>query len=159
MKAHQKSIGKNDEWLTPPEIIAALGQFDLDPCSPAVRPWPTAKLHYWQGGLDLPWEGRIWCNPPFNRNSRPTWMEKMANHGNGVMLIPAATETVAFDRYVWNMADAVCFVKGRPHFHHVTGAKGKENCGTAIALVAYGQTNVDSLYIANLGKTITLNSP
>ena len=33
-----------DEWLTPPEIIQALGHFDLDPCSPIDRPWPTAKV-------------------------------------------------------------------------------------------------------------------
>ena len=27
-----------DEWLTPLEIIRALGEFDLDPCSPVRRP-------------------------------------------------------------------------------------------------------------------------
>lgn len=39
--------GKN-EWLTPPDIIKALGPFDLDPCTPAAqfRPWPTAVNHY-----------------------------------------------------------------------------------------------------------------
>ena len=26
------------EWLTPPEVIAALGEFDLDPCAPINRP-------------------------------------------------------------------------------------------------------------------------
>ena len=30
---HSHSMGK-DEWLTPPEIIYSLGEFDLDPCSP-----------------------------------------------------------------------------------------------------------------------------
>jgi hypothetical protein len=35
-----------DEWLTPPEIIKSLGEFDLDPCSPINRPWDTAKNHY-----------------------------------------------------------------------------------------------------------------
>ena len=39
------STGK-DEWLTPPYVIEALGSFDLDPCSPIKRPWPTAKEHY-----------------------------------------------------------------------------------------------------------------
>ena len=34
------STGK-DEWLTPPEIIKSLGEFDLDPCSPINRPWAT----------------------------------------------------------------------------------------------------------------------
>jgi len=27
-----------DEWLTPPYIIKALGEFDLDPCAPINRP-------------------------------------------------------------------------------------------------------------------------
>lgn len=35
-----------DEWLTPPEIIKALGPFDLDPCAPINRPWSTVTQHY-----------------------------------------------------------------------------------------------------------------
>lgn len=30
--------GDTDEWLTPPHILRALGDFDLDPCSPVNRP-------------------------------------------------------------------------------------------------------------------------
>ncbi len=29
-------------WLTPPEVIRALGRFTLDPCCPPVMPWRTA---------------------------------------------------------------------------------------------------------------------
>ncbi len=29
MKQHQKTIGKTVEWLTPPEIVKALGSFDF----------------------------------------------------------------------------------------------------------------------------------
>lgn len=48
---------KNDEWLTPPEILVALGEFDLDPCAPVVRPWPTAKHHFTveDDGLNQSW--------------------------------------------------------------------------------------------------------
>lgn len=54
----------NDEWLTSPSIIEALGKFDLDPCSPINRPWDTAKnpLSELDDGLSLDWEGRVWCN-------------------------------------------------------------------------------------------------
>lgn len=31
---HEATLGKNNEWLTPPEIIKSLGEFDLDPCAP-----------------------------------------------------------------------------------------------------------------------------
>lgn len=55
-----------DEWLTPPEIITALGPFDLDPCSPVNRPWATANNHYTilDDGYNKKWFGRVWCNPP-----------------------------------------------------------------------------------------------
>ncbi|NCW30719.1 MAG: adenine methyltransferase, partial [Alphaproteobacteria bacterium] len=29
-------------WLTPPAVIKALGEFDLDPCASLDRPWDTA---------------------------------------------------------------------------------------------------------------------
>jgi hypothetical protein len=52
------STGK-DEWLTPKSIIDALGEFDLDPCSPVVRPWNTAKKHLTieDDGLLTDWGG------------------------------------------------------------------------------------------------------
>lgn len=171
MKHHQRTIGKNDEWLTPPEIFNALGPFDLDPASVQGRigyslPWPMASMNIspdMDGMKDAWWEDRqpgqklrVWLNPPFNRYERPKWMKKMAEHGNGIMLIPAATETRAFFDYVWSKADAICFVKGRPHFHYVDGRRASFNCGTAIALIAYGKLNALVLETANLGKFIHL---
>lgn len=157
MKLHQRTEGINDEWLTPPEMLSALGTFDLDPCAPTERPWSTAREHIAlpSDGLAAEWKGRVWLNPPFNRYARPKWMKKMARHGNGVMLVPAATETEAFDRYVWCCASAVCFVKKRPHFHFVDGRRAKANCGTAIVLVAYGDENATALRSANLGQTLS----
>lgn len=160
MKSHQQTIGNTDEWLTPPAILDALGSFDLDPCSPINRPWWTAKvcLTELDDWLRADWFGRVWLNPPFNRRQHPEWMKKMAEHGNGIMLIPAATETKAFDDFVWKRADAVCFVKGRPHFHFVDGSRAPFNCGTAIALVAYGPRNAAILSNSGLGRTLALKS-
>ena len=60
LSGHQSPVMGSDEWLTPPEILRALGAFDLDPCSPINRPWDTAARHYNinDNGLALPWEGR-----------------------------------------------------------------------------------------------------
>ena len=71
-----------DEWLTPPAIIAALGEFDLDPCSPVIRPWDTAKTHFdiHADGLKQPWFGRVWMNPPYGDETF-IWMKKLADHG------------------------------------------------------------------------------
>lgn len=57
-RKHKGSAGK-DEWLTPPYITEQLGPFDLDPCSPIDRPWPTAKKHYTilDDGLNKTWGG------------------------------------------------------------------------------------------------------
>jgi hypothetical protein len=75
----------------------------------------------------------------------------MAEHGNGIALIPARTETAMFYGSVWGVADAVCFLKGRPHFHYVTGERAAFNSGAPICLVAYGHHNAEALRWAGLG--------
>ncbi len=152
LSAHQSARMKNDEWLTPPEILRALGSFDLDPCSPINRPWPTAGAHYTieDDGLSRAWHGRIWCNPPFGREA-VKWLRRMAEHGNGIALIPARTETAMFYECVWGASDAVLFIKGRPHFHFVDGRRAQFNSGAPICLVAYGAANRDALIASGLG--------
>lgn len=44
--SHQSARMKNDEWLTPPHVLKALGTFNLDPCAPIKRPWEMAEQHY-----------------------------------------------------------------------------------------------------------------
>jgi len=155
LSAHQSAKMKNGEWLTPPEILAALGKFDLDPCAPIKRPWPTAALHLTKldDGLAKPWHGRVWCNPPFGREAIK-WLRRMCDHGNGIALIPARTETKMFYETVWGRADGVLFIKGRPHFHYVDGSKAKFNSGAPIALVAYGMKNLCALSVSGLGVVV-----
>ena len=159
LSAHQSARMKNDEWLTPPEILHALGQFDLDPCAPADdrRPWNTASHHYSvnDDGLSQPWHGRVWCNPPFGKEA-VKWLRKLAAHGNGVGLIPARTETAMFYECVWGLADAICFIKGRPHFHYVDGTRAAANSGAPICLIAYGVENVQALRSAKLGIVLEI---
>ena len=159
--SHERNSDGKDEWLTPPEIIRCLGEFDLDPCSPVDRPWPTAAKHYTQldDGLCQDWEGRVWCNPPYGNKTR-VWMDRIAEHGDGIALIFARTETATFFDSVWPKASAVFFFKGRISFHHVTGAKA-QSAGAPSCLVAYGRRNVDAIRSAIeagklKGKLITL---
>ena len=155
LSGHQSAKMKNDEWLTPPGIIGKLGQFDLDPCAPVLRPWPTADRHYTKddGGLSAPWLGRVWCNPPFGREA-VKWLRRMRDHGNGVALIPARTETAMFYETVWGKADGVLFVQGRPHFHYVDGRRAPFNSGAPICLVAYGEENLVVLKNSGLGFVV-----
>ena len=158
LSAHQSAAMKNDEWLTPPEILAPLGEFYLDPCAPIDRPWPTAHVHYTkqQDGLARLWAGRVWCNPPFGREA-VKWLRKMKEHGDGVALIPARTETEMFFETVWDGASAILFLKGRAHFHYVDGRRASFNSGAPICLVAYGSSNADSLRDSGLpGRIVRL---
>lgn len=155
LSAHQSAKMKNDEWLTPPEILRSLGHFDLDPCSPKNPPWKIADRHFYaeEDGLAQPWRGRVWCNPPFGKEAIK-WLRRMAHHGNGIALIPARTETAMFYETVWGTADAVLFLKGRPHFHYVTGGRAPFNSGAPICLVAYGLENADCLRGSGLGFVV-----
>lgn len=57
----ERSANASDEWYTPREIIEALGEFDLDPCSPMHPLWPTAKIMYnkQDNGLIQNWGGEF----------------------------------------------------------------------------------------------------
>ena len=115
----------NGEWLTPPSLIKALGAFDLDPCAPRVRPWGTAEYHYTEedDGLNTDWFGRVWCNPPYGKETFK-WLNKLSNHGSGIALIFARTETIGFHAEIWSKAHSIFFFLGRLRFHYVSGEPG-----------------------------------
>lgn len=149
--------GQKDEWLTPPEIIRAMGPFDLDPCAPVCRPWPTASLHYTiqDDGLSQPWFGRVWCNPPYGPETGRR-LGRLAEHGTGTALIFARTETEMFFQHVWRRADAVLFIEGRLHFYDVEGRRAQGNAGGPSVLVAYGVEDVERLATLGLGQFLDL---
>ena len=147
-----------DEWLTPPWLIKSLGLFDLDPCSPIVRPWDTAINHYSveDDGLSSPWFGRVFCNPPYGDQARK-WLLKCAEHGNCIALTFARTETKMFFDSVWDRADAVLFIKGRLRFYHVDGTQG-DSAGAPSVLIAYGESNAEILKNSGIeGKFLRCN--
>ena len=96
-----------DDVYTPPHIFDGLGlTFDLDVCAPpGGLPWVPARRHYSvnDDGLTAPWEGLVWCNPPYSGPG--PWVERFLDHGNGVALIPL-TKT-RWTARVWDEADAI----------------------------------------------------
>jgi hypothetical protein len=133
------------EWLTPPELVQRLGLFDLDPCSPIHAPFLHAKNNFTSNddGLLKDWFGRVYLNPPYGRGME-LWLEKLKNHGNGIALIFARTETKCFFEHIWNDADAILFVKGRIRFYHVSGIQAGTP-GAPSVFIAYGSKNALAL--------------
>jgi hypothetical protein len=147
---HHSGADTSDIWLTPPYIIEALGgpeSFDLDPATPLVMPWPTAKRRYTieDNGLTSAWEGRVWLNPPYSRPAYSRFMGRMAEHGRGTALIFARTETRTFFDCVWDRASALLFLAGRLNFYTAEGKLGGANAGAPSVLCAYGEVDADIL--------------
>ncbi|MEI7818004.1 MAG: DNA N-6-adenine-methyltransferase [Desulfuromonadales bacterium] len=163
---HQSRLATGkDEWLTPKEMLDVLGPFDLDPCSPTVRPWPTARLHFTieDDGLTSPWPlgCSVWMNPPYGR-ATGTWLNKLANHaacenGDGIALIFARTETKMFFEYVWPLAHAILFIKGRIRFCDTQGKPGA-HAPAPSCLVAYGEKSIKRImrYNSNLQHKVII---
>lgn len=164
---HESTYNESKEWYTPREIFNLLNiQFDLDPCSPGkdIVPWIPANKHYTtkEDGLVLPWYGNVFVNPPYGSDT-PVWMEKLNNHGLGIALVFARTDTKWF--HAWTpKADGICFIKGRisfvpqhkahPYSKNLYTPKG--GCGAASMLIAFGKNNLESLKDSKLGLTLEI---
>jgi hypothetical protein len=140
---HEPVRGQNDEWLTPQEVIAAVGPFDLDPCAPVVRPWAMATRHLTieDDGLTAPWmdDEFVWLNPPYGQQTWK-WLNRLAEHpAGGIVLTFARTETAGFFAQVWRKASSILFLEGRLFFHSVDGRRADSNSGAPSVLVAYGE--------------------
>lgn len=150
MGSHQSAKPVTTTWMTPPEVIHALGgaeSFDLDPCTIADRPWPTARRHISlpEDGLTTAWEGRVWLNPPYTTGEIGRWLRKLADHDVGTALIFARTETDAFHAQVWGRAAGLLFLHGRLHFHFPDGRRAPANSGAPSVLCAYGADDLERL--------------
>lgn len=167
MKAHQQTIGRSDEWGTPEWIGEPLGLFDFDPCAMKSRllPWVANHLTAANDGLNAEWFGRVWLNPPFRRGLRARFMQRMAEHNNGIMLIPAACETEPFRKFVFGIAAGILMLDRRPIFvgadgqpvkvrNKKTGKESIANSGCTICLVAYGEQNLEALKKSGLGTVL-----
>lgn len=161
MGSHQSHKMIKDEWITPKNIIDAfgVGYFDLDPCAAVNQPWSCARKAYTieQNGLAYPWWGNVWLNPPYG-NHTGTWLSRLAEHGNGIALIFARTETADWFNYIWSQASAILFLEGRLYFCHVDGIEAEHNAGAPSALIAYGKNNAQALLNCGLrGRVVFLD--
>jgi hypothetical protein len=109
-------------------------------------------------GLTQPWAGLVWLNPPYGPPAIITpWVRRLAERSNGILCVPARTETRMWFDWVWPKSKAIHFVKGRPHFHRpITGERAKANSGAPIALIAYGAKAVQRIKNSGIeGRLVT----
>jgi hypothetical protein len=160
---HHSADADTEVWLTPRFILNALGTFDLDPCAaPNPKIWATAQRHLvypQQDGLEIPWEGRVWMNPPYGL-ALGRWLGRLADHGRGTALTFARTDTEAWFQGIWERADALLFLRGRLTFHNADGSPAAHNSGGPSVLIAYGPRDAEMLLDSGLdGAPVALNLP
>lgn len=95
------------EFYTPSWIFKAIlkylphlecpGKFSLDPASP--QGLTPAQVHYSEKGLEQPWFGTVWMNPPFK--TCQLWVSRFMSHGKGVALLPVS-KSLWFDKILMN---------------------------------------------------------
>jgi hypothetical protein len=150
------------EWFTPPEIIHALGKFDLDPCSSHIA-WrfnQSAQKFYTASddGLSKEWFGRVWLNPPYTQPIITHFMQRMALHNNGVALIYNRSDNRMFQNVIFPVCDSIMFLKGRVCFFHIVnrgeGINKGGSPGAGSVLVAFGRDNTKALENSGLDGCI-----
>jgi hypothetical protein len=156
---HEPGNGGSPEWYTPEWLFHALGlEFDLDPCAPRPpwAPWiPAARrISLPDDGLAQAWEGRVWLNPPYARETG-RWVSRLSEHGDGIALVFTRLDTPWAQRAV-ALATAVCFLRGRVDFVMGPGASvkssdGRSRSGAPSMLLAFGEECAGALARAGLG--------
>lgn len=113
---------KTDLWSTPQNFFDKLDEefhFTLDVC--ALPENAKCEKFYTpeDDGLHQPWDGVVWCNPPYGRQiGKWVYVGLLASLLRGstvVMLLPARTDTKWFHDWIYGQAE-IRFVKGRLKF-------------------------------------------
>lgn len=158
----ERSSERTDEWYTPKWIIEDLQKagihFDLDPCAPIKRPFELADKYYTkeENGLTQPWNGCVWCNPPYSRKLLDAFIEKMSQHNNGVALVFNRMDTALWHKVIFPTASAILIMQGRIKFLDENGCQ-KQGAGCGSILIAWGSQNAKYLETCNIsGKYINL---
>lgn len=112
---------KTDLWATPQYFFDELDSefhFTLDACATPENAKCERYYTPEMDGLSQPWDGVVWCNPPYGRHVGD-WVAKASEEARKgvttVMLLHARTDTRWFHDYIYKKAE-VRFVRGRLKF-------------------------------------------
>ena len=127
-KRHRKDMGNLTGLARSIQEIGLLQPIgvkpDLDPASTADANAVVGAAQFYtaqDNGLDRPWRGRIWLNPPYAAELIGLFAAKLVRHvqtgdvSSAIVLVNNATETAWFHELV-GAASAICFPRGRIKF-------------------------------------------
>lgn len=145
--------------IPPPHIVASLGAFDLDVCAPVNPPNVLATRSYTKqdDGLSQPWEGRVWCNPPYDVPTSRRFIERCVEHKNCTALIFARTDTRIWQELIFPHFKAIKFIKGRIRFIGADGLPAQQGAGAPSALIAFDEYNARRLVESDLQGYVMTN--
>lgn len=137
-----QGTGEN-EWYTPAKYIEmarkVLGGIDLDPASSEEAQKTIQATKFFtaaDNGLTCEWGGRVWLNPPYAQPWISEFVRKMVQERSdgrvdaAIMLTHNYTDTAWFHEAA-EIADAICFTRGRIKFVDKDGAECAPTQGQA----------------------------
>jgi len=132
---HVSANSGENEWYTPSAFIDAaksvMGGIDLDPASSLIaneRVGASSIYTKEDNGLEQPWEGRVWMNPPYAQPLIAQFAERLCGAyrrgvTDAVVLVNNASDTRWWQGFAAH-CDAICCIKGRVKFLDPDGNEG-----------------------------------
>jgi hypothetical protein len=155
MTAGRQSVTETKDWCTPPALLASVrrtfgGDIDLDPCSNA-HSVVGARVSYElpeHDGLAESWDyQRIYVNPPYGSDQQRgtrilDWFARIAEAAAAgsevIALVPVATNTSHWKRFVYPRAAAVCFLYEPRVKFYIAGRPDHKGAPMSCAVIYYG---------------------
>jgi hypothetical protein len=142
-KAKERAAGIGDAdadaWFTPRWVFDSMAPrvtFDLDVCAPrnaAHRTVPAVNYYTEDDdGLAQPWQGLVWCNPPYSRPE--AWADRMVAHGNGMLLVHMPNNAA----WMVRAQHAAAALRPIQSMHFVRPNGQQQRPGYSLMLLAYG---------------------
>jgi hypothetical protein len=133
-----------DEWYTPRWLFDALGiKFEIDVCAPLNTTYSSVPalrgFTIEDDGLAQPWDGTVWCNPPYSKPE--PWARRMIHHRDGLILthIPM---NAGWCVDMWETCDAIRLFQAM-EFVRPDGTSQRP--GYWLQLAAFGPTATEAL--------------
>ena len=159
----------SDDWYTPRKYIEVAREvmqgIDLDPASSVLAQNIVKAGHYFTldtNGLNHPWHGRVWLNPPYSRPSK--FVDKLISECHAgrieqaIILVNNDSETGWFHDLL-NTAVAVCFPQGRiPFLSPIRAKKSQPRQGQTFFYFGPSAALFNERFQA-IGKVIHLAEP